>query len=486
MNKKLPLLVIAFLAVFPVFSQSSTNSFTLFEVIELAKNQSPNALQAETRRENLYWQYRTYKSNYMPQLSLSGVLPDFNSRVIARDQDDGTTDFVSVYNNNSSLTLSLSQAVGATGGQVFISSDLRRFDDFNEDYTIYSGDPAFIGFRQPVFGFNNLKWDRRIEPLRYEESKRGYVEDMENISVISTQLFFDLLLAQVNLEIATKNLANNDTVLAIGKGRYNLGKIAENDLLLLELNVLNSSQAVSQSRLDLETSSLRLKSYIGFGADQPISLVLPNEIPTFIIDEAMAVAEARKNRRDAVAFKRQVLEAQRNVAQARGEGGFNMDVYATFGFTNSGNEIPEIYVNPQDQQSVRVGFDIPLVDWGRQKSVRNTAEANQKLVQYTVAQEEVNFDQEVITEVKQFDMLREQILITEKADEISQSRYDISQNRYLIGRISITDLNIALQDKDQARRTYISSLRNFWTAYYNLRMLTLYDFATGTMLYTGE
>ena len=486
MNKKLPLLVIAFLAVFPVFSQSSTNSFTLFEVIELAKNQSPNALQAETRRENLYWQYRTYKSNYMPQLSLSGVLPDFNSRVIARDQDDGTTDFVSVYNNNSSLTLSLSQAVGATGGQVFISSDLRRFDDFNEDYTIYSGDPAFIGFRQPVFGFNNLKWDRRIEPLRYEESKRGYVEDMENISVISTQLFFDLLLAQVNLEIATKNLANNDTVLAIGKGRYNLGKIAENDLLLLELNVLNSSQAVSQSRLDLETSSLRLKSYIGFGADQSISLVLPNEIPTFIIDEAMAVAEARKNRRDAVAFKRQVLEAQRNVAQAKGEGGFNMDIYATFGLTNLGNEIPDIYVQPQDQQSVRVGFDIPLVDWGRQKSVRNTAEANQKLVQYTVAQEEVNFDQEVITEVKQFDMLREQILITEKADEISQSRYDISQNRYLIGRISITDLNIALQDKDQARRTYISSLRYFWTAYYNLRMLTLYDFATGTMLYTGE
>jgi outer membrane protein TolC len=174
------------------------------------------------------------------------------------------------------------------------------------------------------------------------------------------------------------------------------------------------------------------------------------------------------------------------VAQAKGEGGFNMDIYATFGLTNLGNEIPDIYVQPQDQQSVRVGFDIPIVDWGRQKSVRNTAEANQKLVQYTVAQEEVNFDQEVITEVKQFDMLREQILITEKADEISQNRYDISQNRYLIGKISITDLNIALQDKDLARRTYVSSLRNFWTAYYNLRMLTLYDFATGTMLYTGE
>ncbi len=467
-------------------SAQTGNSFTLFEVIEMAKNQSPFSLQAETRKENRYWQYKTYQSDYNPQLSLRGVLPDYNSRVIARDQDDGSTDFIAVSNSNSTLTLSLRQAIGITGGEVFVSSELRRFDNFKTDYAIYSGDPAFIGFNQPIFGFNRFKWARKIEPLRYEESKRDYVEAMENISLNATQLFFDLLLAQINLQIAAKNLANNDTILTIAKGRYNLGKIAENDLLQLELNTLTSRMEVSQAKLDLETFSLQLKTYIGYSADKNIALVVPDEIPVFLIEEELAIAQARKNRQDAISFQRQVLEAQREVAQARGDNGFNMNVFATFGLTNRGDQIPDIYSNPQNQQSVRVGFDIPIVDWGRQKSVRKTAEANQKLVEYVVAQDQVSFNQEIITQIKQFNMLREQLKITEKADQISQSRYDISQNRYLIGRISITDLNLALRDKDLAKRSYLSSLRNFWTAYYNLRKLTLYDFDSGTILYSGE
>lgn len=73
-------------------------------------------------------------------------------------------------------------------------------------------------------------------------------------------------------------------------------------------------------------------------------------------------------------------------------------------------------------------------------------------------------------------MLKTRVAITGEADQIAQSRYDIAKATYVIGRISITDLNIALGEKDQAKRAYISSLRDFWTAFYNLRTLTLYDF----------
>jgi hypothetical protein len=37
-------------------------------------------------------------------------------------------------------------------------------------------------------------------------------------------------------------------------------------------------------------------------------------------------------------------------------------------------------------------------------------------------------------------------------------------------------LNIALAEKDQAKRAYILALRAGWIAYYRLRALTLYDF----------
>jgi outer membrane protein len=63
-----------------------------------------------------------------------------------------------------------------------------------------------------------------------------------------------------------------------------------------------------------------------------------------------------------------------------------------------------------------------------------------------------------------------------KSDEIAQKRYDISQQRYLIGKISITDLVIALQEKDQAKQAYVDALGEFWRAYFEIRQLTLYDF----------
>jgi outer membrane protein TolC len=63
-----------------------------------------------------------------------------------------------------------------------------------------------------------------------------------------------------------------------------------------------------------------------------------------------------------------------------------------------------------------------------------------------------------------------------KADTIAQLRYEITKQRYLIGKISITDLNLAQQEKDQNSRGYINALLSFWNAYYTVRRLTLYDF----------
>ena len=77
-------------------------------------------------------------------------------------------------------------------------------------------------------------------------------------------------------------------------------------------------------------------------------------------------------------------------------------------------------------------------------------------------------------------------LPSQKADEIADKRYEIAKNRYLIGKISITDLNLALRDKDDAKEAYINSLRSFWSSYYSIRFLTLYDFENNVTLYEPE
>ena len=466
------------------YAQYNDDLFELMlkDVVQLAKEQSTAALAAETRKERFYWLYRSYLSEYKPRLVLSGDLPDFTRNIEPITQEDGSIVYQPVSQNDTRLNLDATQSIGYTGTEFFLRSSVFRFDDFDRDIVRYSGNPAVIGVRQPLFQFNSLQWNRKIEPLRYEESQREYVEELETIALEATARFFDLLLAQVSMEVAQKNVANNDTIYRIAQGRYNLGRIAENDLLQLELNLMNSRQAVAQAELDLETSTLRLKSYIGFNQNQNIVLIAPDEIPEFVVEEADALQQARNNRSTVVEFERRLAEAEAEVAQERGNTGLNANLVATFGFTNRADTYPELYRNPDDQQTINIGFFIPVLDWGRQKSRVKTAEAFRELEQFTVAQDRINFEQEVLTKVRTFKMLRNRADITAVADDIADRSYNISYNRYLIGKISITDLVRSMEEKDRARTQYIESLREFWLAYYDLRALTLYDFEADNIL----
>ena len=76
----------------------------------------------------------------------------------------------------------------------------------------------------------------------------------------------------------------------------------------------------------------------------------------------------------------------------------------------------------------------------------------------------------------EFNLQGNQVLNTAKADTIAQLRYDVTQQRFLIGKIDVTDLNLARNDREKARRAYIASLRSYWNYYFAIRRLTLFDF----------
>lgn len=457
-------------------AQPAVRQLSLQEVISLTQEQSAVARQVETSRENSYWQWRSFKADYRPQLSLSGTLPDFSRTFTPVTQPDGTLEFRPVTINYSEVALSLRQVIGPTGGSVFVTSLMQRFDDFNRDEKRYNGNPAIIGIEQPLFAYNPFSWAKKIEPLRYEESQRQFREDKEQIAVTATQLYFDLLLAQVNQAIAGKNLANNDTLYKIAVEKFNLGRMSKNDLLQLRLATLNAELALAQATLDEQTAALALKTFVGMKDSMVLQLQVPETLPVMQVTAAVALEEALKNRKEAVNFRRRILEAESMVAKAKGDNGLNANLFATFGLSNSAPTFTDVYTQPENLQRARVGFSMPIVDWGRQRSITKVAALNKQLIEYTVDQEEATFEQAVLTQVNRYNMLRSRIETTAEADAIAQERYEIAKSTFVIGRISITDLNIALAEKDQARRAYISSLSEFWTAYYNLRQLTLFDF----------
>ncbi|MHA6246958.1 TolC family protein [Pontibacter sp. CAU 1760] len=455
-----------------------TQQLTLYGAVDLAKLQSPSYRSASVLLENRQWQYKTFRSNFYPQLSLSGVLPEYNRTIDPRITDKGSLVFINTHNSSSYLQLSLGQEIGLTGGYISINSQLKRLDDFQatENQTRYSSIPATITLNQPIFGFNWRSWDRKISPLRYEEAKRDYREEMEEISSEATKHFFNLLLSQISLQIAEKNVANNDTLYKLAQSRYEENIIPQNELLQMELTLLNSKTNLEQARLDVESNTLNLKVYLGITDEAPIELIAPYEIPIFEVDENVALHQAHNNRQRVISFQRELLEAERGVAKAKGETGFTADLYASFGLTQQAIEFEEVYTDPSPQQRARIGFNIPLMDWGRTASKIGTATANRTLVQQNIEQQKINFDQEIYLNVKRFRVLRQQVISARRADEIAEKRFNLTKDRYLSGKLGILDLNVATEERDKATRSFISSLRSFWLAYYQLRRLTLYDF----------
>ncbi|MBW3129487.1 TolC family protein [Hymenobacter profundi] len=450
-------------------------TLTLPGVIGAALKESAVAGQAATTRETSYWQYRTYQSNYRPQLALQGTVPNFSRVITPVVQPDGTIEFQAVRQNYSTLGLTLSQAIGPTGGSVYVTSEAQRFDDFNRNTRLYNNQPFSLGLTQPLGRYNALRWARRIEPLRYQEASRQFVEERETIAQRITELYFDVLLQQVNARVATQNAQANAELLRLGRERQQLGRLSQNDLLLLELNLLRSRQALVQARLDAQQAAVGLQSYTGLRADT-LLLAVPVVAPRPVVAPAQALAYARQYRAAPLAFRRRLLEAESEVAQARGTTGFVATLQANVGYTNSAQDFWRTYHQPQQQQQISLGFALPVVDWGRQKSVRKTAELSRQQVALTVAQEELTFEQSITTQAAQLGGLHEQLTLAAQADTLAQQRYDIAQATYKVGRISLTDLNIALAEKDQAKRAYIAALRAAWVAHYRLRALTLYDF----------
>ncbi len=473
-------LLIVILSAYSTYGLAQTHNdtilLTLQEVVDMSKLKSIESKQALTTRETKYWQYRTYRSNYQPQLSLTGVVPGYNKTFTEVQQPDGTILFQSIHNNNSSLNLSFSQSIAATGGTVYGTTQLQRFDDFDRKNTLYNGVPFGIGYSQPLFQFNSLLWDKKIEPLKFNESRQAFIESMEQIAIKATGYFFDLLLAQVNLQIAQTNLTNTEKIQQIASEKYDLGKISKNEILQLQLEQLKAQKATGIAKRDKEIATLNLRAYTGLQNTDNLALIIPFNGVSMDVSTDKVLAEAYDNRSDAIAFVRRMAEARRDVAKARGDNGLNAALTAQLGFSKSALTVPKVYNTPQDQQQVQLIFTIPILDWGRSKSRTKTAQANMQFTEYAVEQDKQIFTQEIVTQVTLFDMMKEQLVLTASADSIASEKYQIAKDRYVLGNLSITDLSIAFQEKDQAKRDYIAALRDFWGAYFQLRYLSLYDF----------
>jgi outer membrane protein TolC len=448
---------------------------TFDEVIRLSEEQSPQALMAKHRFRSSYWQYRTFVAQYKPSLTLSGTTPDY-STAYTRVYTGGQWEYVPTNMLQNLGSLSLAQNIGLTGGSISLQSDLTLQNDFEANTNKYITTPVSIRLNQPILRYNSLKWQKKTEPLKYQVAKKTFLSNIEAVHTQAIQYFFSLALAQINVQIANMNYLNADTLWRMAQGRYQLGTIAEDELLQMQLSWLNSETARKESEMNLRDREIRLRMFLGFNENVRLELVLPNKIPSLQVDPQEVLELAHANNPEIMDSQLAILQAQSSVAQAKAEKGLNANLTASFGLQGKDPDFNTAYSALSRSQGVRVGFTMPILDWGLGRGKYKMARSSLELTQVQEKQAMVDFDQNLTLDVEQFNLQSEQVAIAAKSDTVAMKMYEVTKQRFLIGKIAVLELNNADTKKDQNRRAYVQALQNYWSYFYNLRSLSLYDF----------
>lgn len=458
----------------------------LGEVIDMAVMKSSAIRYVQNQNVNYYWRYRNFKTRFRPSLVLSGNVPNYSHTTSPITQPDGSIQFKQVSNLAVSTNLSVSQYIPQIGTHVWAGTSAYGIQNLKNNETSFSGSPFSIGFSQPLFAYNWMKWYRKTEPMIYDESQKRFVEQIEEIALTSTYHYFNYLTYQTNFNLAESSLKNSEDNLLISQTKKELGLISENDHSRIELSVLNAQKALNQARMNLKNADFELKKYISLEQDQQIELRIPLNITLFEINPQLALEKAKENRKESTYYKRRLINADRELAQAKSSTGISATLRGSFGLSNSADDFMGIYEQPEQDRTLRISVSVPILDWGRSASTVKLAESERELTIFDVNKDIEDFDRRVIVQVEQFGLLKDQLKTANEADRVAGNGYLIALKKFQNGELSITDLNIALQEREKAKRDYIGSIRNYWVAYFKLRELTLYDFELGYNITYGN
>ncbi|MDL2282433.1 TolC family protein [Parabacteroides sp. OttesenSCG-928-G06] len=459
-------------------AQAQSLTLTLERTIALASDSSLDAFRSKNMFLREYWQYRTYKAERLPSLTLSLTPAQYNQRMTSRYDSNTNMD---VYRRQQSFLagggLTLKQNFDLLGGSFFIDSNLDYLRNFgNDTYNQYTSIPFRIGYSQSLLGYNPYKWARKIEPLRYEKAKKELLYDLEQIGETATSYFFRLAMAQAEYDIAREKVASSDTLYRVGQEKHKIASISKGDLLTLKLDAVNARNALQNAELSLKREMFNLASFLNFDQNTEIHVNLPSRPRDMIIPVDEALLYSRLNNPTFLQSKQNILTEQQNVDKTKKESMFNASIYASVGFNQVGDSFENAYKNPLRQDIISLSVSIPLIDWGVRRGKYNMARNNLNIVQISSKQEELKVEEDVIMTVSEFNIQQNLIASAEEALDLAVTAYEETVQRFMIGKADINSLTLSQNRQETAQRNYISALQSYWASYYKIRRLTLHDF----------
>ncbi|MBP5368160.1 MAG: TolC family protein [Bacteroidales bacterium] len=474
------------LILFLILSQYAVaqHVYTLDDVIAIAQDSSLTAFKYKNMYLASYWQFRNYKADRLPSLSLNLTPVAYNRQLISRYDSESDMDVYrqqKSYSANGSLTLS--QNFTPIGGTFTITTSLDYLRYFGAStYNQFNAVPLSVGYAHTMFGYNKYKWEKKIEPIKFEKAKLQYLYNAEQIATTALTYFFNLAQAQYKLKNAKDQVERCDTLYSMGLLKFNIASITKNDLRNLELDVITAKNSVYEAEVEIKKASLSLAMFLGIDKNAEIELVLPDNPEEFEVDVQKALDLMNQNSYLILEKLQSVTEAEQELDMVKKQNRFTASVNASVGFNQQAETLEDAYVDPLRRDVVSVSLMIPLLDWGVRKGQRNRAENNLNIALIDQEQNMQELEQNLVVTINELKSRYFLLLSAQESQRIAQEVYNENVKRFQNGTIDITALSSSQQRLQTALDSYVSSMYQYWLCYYSLRKQTLYDFSKNISL----
>jgi len=464
-------------------SANAQKGLTLEQALTVAQDNSPTVikmrLNLQRNQENLNAQNAALKSKFA--LSVNPI---------EYSQNRAYQSSLSSYNTTKSVqsggSFTIVQPFLPTDATITLSDNLNYTNNlYNELFPNSKGEffnnDLGIQINQPLFTYNKTKQNIKTLQLQLENAQLSYAVQLLATEKSVTSSFYSVYQAQQSLEIANQALQNMLKSYEVTKNKADAGISAQSEMFQAELNLETSKSDFENKQVSFENAKDQFKNLIGMSLYDDISVIPNIAVDTTIkIDIAFALDQGLKNRMELRQRQITIESSYLDLVTVKAMNEFKGNLGLSFGFNGNNKNIEDLYKNPKNNENVALSFQIPIYDWGQERS-------RIKAQQATIESNNVDLQvqqNDIILSVRQsyrnLKNLVNQILIAKQSVNNAQLTYDLNLEKYKNGDLTGMDLSIYQNQLSQNKLSYTNSLISYKLELLNMKILTLYDFENKT------
>lgn len=418
--------------------------------------------------------YNIINNNFLPKVSLELNVPNYDHSINVITQPNGDNIFIDRQQASSSMVIDISQPITFTGGYLNVKSSLNRQDLISRKQVEYSSNWFNIGLIQPINGFNQFKWVKKINESNYSFNQIEQKRAIENLKIDLIDRYFEILILQLKVDLTTKNINLKEEKIINATALYENGRILEADLLQEKISLNQLKITLEQQKNQLEAELSKLKNILNLN-NSSFLLVKPQDIDFLEFDIALLKERIKKFGID-IYFTTKLLEAERDYKKAKSERGFQINLQLAYGTNSVSNSLDALYEVPSKREYANLNVKIPILNWNENKRKMIIAKENKEILDNNLKITSEDLDIRTLQTVNYMNSLKNQNDIFVQNLELMKKNIAVVKELYKFNRITLSEFDYQLFNEETIKVDYLNNLKAIWLNRYQLRKLTLYDF----------